>query len=120
MGMLQNLLSSKILKFVLWEDLQLGLKILVPFITEHQVNGMPAVQIFPHKKQSSVLYVKSIQEEFRWLELCSHYIENSFRCGLCRTAIVVFELFLQMVLGQKFDAGDVIEFLCRVALGAYV
>jgi NhaP-type Na+/H+ or K+/H+ antiporter len=36
------------------------------------------------------------------------------------TAIVVFQLFLQMVLGQKFDAGDVIEFLCRVALGAYV
>jgi NhaP-type Na+/H+ or K+/H+ antiporter len=34
------------------------------------------------------------------------------------TAIVVFQLFLQMVLGQKFDAGDVIEFLCRVALGA--
>lgn len=35
-----------------------------------------------------------------------------------RTAIVVFRLFLQMVLGQHFGAGDVVSFLCRVALGA--
>ena len=35
-----------------------------------------------------------------------------------RTAIVVYQLFLQMVLGQKFGVGDIISFLCRVALGA--
>lgn len=34
------------------------------------------------------------------------------------TAIVVFRLYLQLVLGQNFSAGDVISFLCRVALGA--
>lgn len=34
------------------------------------------------------------------------------------TVIVVFHLFLQIVLGQKFSSGDVISFLCRVGLGA--
>lgn len=33
------------------------------------------------------------------------------------TAIVIFRLFLQMVLGQSFDVADVIKFLSRVALG---
>ncbi|KAG0600449.1 hypothetical protein M758_11G035100 [Ceratodon purpureus] len=34
------------------------------------------------------------------------------------TAIVVFRLFFQMVLGEHFSAGDVVSFLCRVSLGA--
>lgn len=34
------------------------------------------------------------------------------------TAIVVFRLFLQMVLGKHFSAGDVVSFLSRVVFGA--
>ncbi|BBN12428.1 Na+:H+ antiporter [Marchantia polymorpha subsp. ruderalis] len=34
------------------------------------------------------------------------------------TAIVVFKLFLQMVLGQHFTAGDIVQFFSQVALGA--
>lgn len=33
------------------------------------------------------------------------------------TAIVIFRLFFQMVLGQTFNAADIIKFLSRVALG---
>ncbi|THU69843.1 hypothetical protein C4D60_Mb08t18680 [Musa balbisiana] len=34
------------------------------------------------------------------------------------TAIVVFQLFYQMVLGRSFNVGDIIKFLSQVALGA--
>ncbi|KAJ4974131.1 hypothetical protein NE237_007305 [Protea cynaroides] len=34
------------------------------------------------------------------------------------TAIVVFQLFYQMVLGRSFSVGDIIKFLTQVALGA--
>ncbi|KAJ3672840.1 hypothetical protein LUZ60_006214 [Juncus effusus] len=34
------------------------------------------------------------------------------------TAIVVYQLFYQMVMGQSFSAGDVIKFLSQVSLGA--
>jgi hypothetical protein len=37
-----------------------------------------------------------------------------------RTAIVVYQLFYRMVLGQTFDAGAIIKFLSQVSLGAYV
>nr|CAL44986.1 putative Na/H antiporter [Cymodocea nodosa] len=34
------------------------------------------------------------------------------------TAIVVYQLFYDMVLGQEFSAGSIIKFLCEVSLGA--
>ncbi|XP_042481679.1 sodium/hydrogen exchanger 8-like isoform X2 [Macadamia integrifolia] len=34
------------------------------------------------------------------------------------TAIVVYQLFYQMVLGRSFNVGDIIKFLAKVALGA--
>lgn len=37
-----------------------------------------------------------------------------------RTAIVVYQLFYQMVLGKSFDAGSIFKFLSQVSLGAYV
>lgn len=37
-----------------------------------------------------------------------------------RTAIVVFQLFLKMVLGHSSDWSSIIMFLVKVALGAYV
>jgi|APAra0007618328_1042625.scaffolds.fasta_scaffold01589_5 hypothetical protein len=37
-----------------------------------------------------------------------------------RTAIVVFQLFLKMAMGQNSDWSSIIKFLLKVALGAYV
>jgi NhaP-type Na+/H+ or K+/H+ antiporter len=36
------------------------------------------------------------------------------------TAIVVFQLFLKMAMGQNSDWSSIIKFLLKVALGAYV
>lgn len=38
--------------------------------------------------------------------------------NVSRTAIVVFQLFLKMVMGNSSDWGSMIKFLIRVALGA--
>lgn len=35
-------------------------------------------------------------------------------------AIVLYRLFLRMTLGERFNAGNTILFLTRVAIGAYV
>lgn len=37
-----------------------------------------------------------------------------------RTAIVVYQLFYKMALGQSFSWGAIVEFLAKVSLGAYV
>lgn len=37
-----------------------------------------------------------------------------------RTAIVVYQLFYKMALGSSFTAGDIVTFLSKVSLGAYV
>lgn len=50
-----------------------------------------------------------------WLFMLTLYFNKN-----SRTAIVVFQLFLKMVMGQNSDWGSIITFLVQVALGAYV
>lgn len=40
--------------------------------------------------------------------------------SVSRTAIVVYQLFFQMVLGKSYSWAAIIKFLTQVSLGAYV